>query len=229
MYTIMKTSIIIKMVLLLHVSITYCAAQTGVSTQKNISDFTAINAETKTQIYKGEAAIFGKQKDPDEGSSLLIINDMALSTGIIEFDLAGNRSEDAGPMSRGFLGLAFRIDENNSSYDCFYLRALNGRAENQLQRNHTVQYIAMPYFEWFKLRKETPGKYETYVDIAPNEWVHVKVVIDENRAEIYVNNATHPTLIVNELLSKEKNGKLALWVGPGTDAYFANLKITKTK
>ncbi|NJB71613.1 hypothetical protein GGR42_002075 [Saonia flava] len=225
----MKKLILLNSIFLTLLISNFGIAQLQVTTQENYKGLTFINVETQTGIYKGNAAVYGKQKGSEEGSGLIIINDIEFSTGVIEFDLAGSRAADAPAQMRGFLGLAFRISEDNSSYDCFYLRALNGRSDNQLQRNHTVQYIAPPDFEWSKLREESPGVYETYVDMVPKEWTHVKIIVEENRAEIYVHNATQPTMIVNSLLGKEKSGKLALWVGPGTDAFFANLKITKLK
>lgn len=228
MYTIMKKQISLTTILLVLFISNNCFGQLQTSTLEKPSDLTFINVETKNMVFKGKAAIYGKAKISETGNSLILINDITLSNGIIEFDMAGGRSVDAGPMSRGFLGLAFRISEDNTTYDCFYIRAANGRAKTQLQRNHTVQYISSPDFEWHKLRTETPGKYETYVDMVQLEWTHVKIIIKDNTAEIYVHNATQPTLVVGELLGSQKEGKLGLWVGPGTDAYFANLKITKT-
>ena len=224
----MKKSIHLKTILLVLLISNYCFAQLQVSNQESYSGLTFVNVETQAGTYKGQAAIYGKKKNPEKGSSLILINDIELSSGIIEFDLAGSRAEDSNPQSRGFLGLAFRVSDDNTAYDCFYLRAANGRADNQLQRNHTVQYMALPGYEWPKLRKETPGKYEAYVDMIPKEWTHIKVIIEDDSAEIYVHGSTQPTMIVNKLLGTKKSGKLALWVGPGTDAYFANLKITKT-
>lgn len=206
-------------------------AQIQISGNVSTTALSFVNLETKSLMFKGEAAIYGKQIDPKNGSSLMLIDGISLATGIVEFDMAGSRSEGSHPSSRGFLGVAFHVkkDKENEAYDCFYLRAANGRAEDQLQRNHTAQYVAVPSFEWPKLREESPGKYESYVDMVPNEWTHIKVVIKDDRAELYVHYALQPTLIVEGLLGKEKTGGIALWVGPGTDAYFANLKITKLK
>ena len=37
----------------------------------------------------------------------------------------------------------------------------------------------------------------------------------------------HPALIVNDLKhGADAAGAIALWVGPGTEAYFANLRVT---
>jgi hypothetical protein len=127
---------------------------------------------------------------------------------------------------RGFVGLAFRISTDRSHFECFYLRPKNGRAEDQLQRNHSVQYISIPGFPWQKLRSETPGKYESYVDLVPGQWTQVKIQVAGSRARLFVNGAEQPVLIVNDLKQTPANGSIALWVGVGTIAHFSELKVT---
>jgi hypothetical protein len=39
-----------------------------------------------------------------------------------------------------------------------------------VQRGHSAQYESEPEFPWDRLRAEAPGKYESYVDLAPGEW-----------------------------------------------------------
>jgi catechol 2,3-dioxygenase-like lactoylglutathione lyase family enzyme len=46
-------------------------------------------------------------------------------------------------------------------------------------------------------------------------------------ARLYVNAAERPTLIVNDLKQPVSSGAIALWVGQGTIAHFADLRITK--
>src|SRR6185436_13073565 len=102
-----------------------------------------------------------------------------------------------------------------------------GRANDQLRRNHSTQYISHPDWTWQRLRQETPGVYESYVDIEPGKWTHMKIVVDGKRAELYVNNAPRPVLIVNELKKGASAGAITLWIGNDTDAYFSNLTVTK--
>jgi len=85
----------------------------------------------------------------------------------------------------------------------------------------------MPEFPWNRLRAETPGKYESYVDLAPGDWTHVRIQIAGKRALLFVNDAKEPTLVVNDLKGTVDKGSIALWVGPGTIAHFAELKVTK--
>jgi hypothetical protein len=46
-------------------------------------------------------------------------------------------------------------------------------------------------------------------------------------ARLYINGAEQPTLIVNDLKQPIAKGAVALWVGPGTIAHFAHLKIAR--
>jgi hypothetical protein len=46
---------------------------------------------------------------------------------------------------------------------------------------------------------------------------------------MFVNRATQPCLIVNDLKLGAGEGAVALWSGPGTDGFFANLRVTPAK
>jgi len=158
---------------------------------------------------------------------IAIVRSTSFKNGTIEVELSGDRLPDSDPSYRGFVGIAFRLQEVDSTreYECFYLRPTNGRSDDQLRRNHSTQYVSEPGFPWQKLRKENPGEYESYVDLVPGEWTKIKIIVKEQRAWLYVNNFSQPCLIVNDLKRVAKTGKLALWIGAGTVAHFRNLKI----
>jgi len=107
----------------------------------------------------------------------------------------------------------------------FYLRPSNGRAPEQLTRNHSAQYVSDPDFTWQRLRTETPGKYESYVDLEPGVWTKIRIEVTGTKARLYVNGASQPCLIVNDLKRGESRGQIALWAHETTEAYFANLKV----
>lgn len=80
------------------------------------------------------------------------------------------------------------------------------------------------------MRKDYPEKYESYVDLVVGEWTKIRIEIEGNKAKLYVHNNAQPTLIVNDLkLGAENHGSIGLWVGPGTEAHFSNLEVTKSK
>ena len=160
-------------------------------------------------------------------SHLAIVKDSQFGNGTIEVEVSGQPAPGAQGGARGFVGIAWRLQEDRKTYDCFYLRPTNGRADDQERRNHTVQYISHPEWTWFKFRNETPSRYETYADIVPGEWIKVKITVDGEKARIYVNGAEQPTLLVNDVKSgADASGKVALWLEGSTIAHFRNLKIT---
>jgi hypothetical protein len=113
-----------------------------------------------------------------------------------------------------------------SSGVTFYLRPTNGRAEDQERRNHAVQYISHPAWTWDRMRKETPSRYEAYVDLQPAVWTKVRIEVRGDRARLYVHGNEQPTLVVNDVKTgASAKGAVALWLGPGTIAHFRNLRV----
>ena len=68
--------------------------------------------------------------------------------------------------------------------------------------------------------------YESYTDLVPGQWTKVRVEATGGKARLYVDGAGQPTLIVNDLKHGESEGAIALWIGPGTEGYFANLQVS---
>ena len=129
--------------------------------------------------------------------------------------------------ARGFVGIAFRLQPDNATYDAFYLRPTNGRAEDQERRNHATQYISHPEWTWSRLRSETPSRYESYVDLQPDTWTKIRIEVHGARGRLYVHGQQQPTLVVNDLKSgANKTGAVALWFESGTVAHFRNLRVT---
>jgi hypothetical protein len=162
-----------------------------------------------------------------EGGGIVVLPETSFHNGTIEVDLAGKPRAGAPSDARGFVGLAFRVAADPSKYECVYIRPTNGRADDQVRRNHSTQYISMPEYEWSRLRREAPGQYESYADLVPGEWTKIKIEVSGVTARLYVNDAPQPVLIVNDLKHGDSEGAVALWIGLGTEAYFANLRISK--
>ena len=157
---------------------------------------------------------------------LAVIEGLEFSNGIIELEMAGEPAPGAASGARGFVGIAFRLQNDMQTYDAFYLRPTNGRAEDQERRNHAAQYISHPEWTWFRLRRETPSKYESYVDLLPGVWTKVEIHVRGDRARLFVNDQEQPTLIVNDVKTGAAGkGSVALWIGPGTIAHFRALSV----
>lgn len=186
------------------------------------------NVRANLESYRGMSSasiIDAAPADVDDAGRTATVRGTSFQDGTIEVIVAGDTLANAPAQARGFVGIAFRVTDA-AHFECFYLRPKNGRSEDQLQRNHSTQYISVPGFPWDKLRSETPGKYESYVDLVPGEWTKLKIRVVGQTARLYVNGSEQPALIVNDLKQPLARGGIALWVGPGTIAHFANLKIT---
>jgi len=131
-----------------------------------------------------------------EGGGIAVLPGTTFRNGTIEVDLAGKPRAGAPAAARGFVGVAFRVTADALRYECFYIRPTNGRADDQVRRNHSAQYISIPDYEWLRLRKEAPGQYESYVDLVPGEWTKIKVQVSGAKARLYVNGAPQPVLVV---------------------------------
>lgn len=179
--------------------------------------------------YKGEQAIALEMPGmPTNEKTVAVLKGIDFHNGTIEATISGQPRANSGEGARGFVGIAFRVAADTSKMELFYIRPTNGRANDQVRRNHSTQYVSMPGFPWEKLRKETPEKYEAYADMVPAEWTKVKIEVKDETAKFYVNGASQPTLIVNDLKQgKDLRGSVGLWIGPGSLGHFADLKVTK--
>ena len=156
------------------------------------------------------------------------IKGIDLKEGIIEIKVLSRLLKTAPASARGFIGVAFHIDEQNSKFEGIYLRPTNGRAEDQLRRNHSIQYFSYPDYDFDRLRKEAEGVYESYADMGLNEWITMRIEVRGKQAKLFLNDNKQPSLFVNDLkLGDNVSGAIGLWVDGGTEGYFKDLKITK--
>ena len=192
---------------------------------------TLIGTRARAVSYRGRKAVELTEArtaaDTVAGlEEVALLDQPELGDGTIELWVAGTLAPGAPSDARGFVGLVFRSANDGSHFENFYLRPTNGRANDQLRRNHSAQYASLPDYPWFRLRKETPGKYESYTDLVPGRWTHVRVVVAGERASLYVNDAPQPTLVVNDLKLGAARGKIGLWIGSGTIGYFSRMVVT---
>lgn len=150
-----------------------------------------------------------------------------LESGTVEVKMLSRLLPSAPPFARGFIGIAFRVNESNSAYESIYIRPSNGRAADQFRRNHTIQYYAYPDFKFDRLREESKGEYESYSDIGLNEWITMRIEFEGKRAKLFLNDQAYPSFLVNEMLGKTQGGSVGLWVDIGTEGFFKELKISQ--
>jgi hypothetical protein len=171
-------------------------------------------------------------KDPTvataDAPTFVKIKGVEFKDGTIEVSVLSKLLPNAPSSARGFIGLAFRITSDNSKFESIYLRPTNGRADDQIRRNHSVQYFSFPDYDFDRFRKEAPEKYESYADMGLNEWIRMKIVVNGMQAKLFLNDNKQPTLLVNDLKhGADLSGGIGLWLDGGTEAYFADLKVQK--
>ena len=188
------------------------------------------NVKGEPSTWRGRRAIRLTEQPPPPGTkptaddSMAILSESDFGDGTIEVDLAGVPRPGAAEGARGFIGIAFHL-QDGSHYEYFYLRPTNGRADDQLRRNHAAQYVSHPDWPWFRLRDESPGKYESYVDLEPGVWTRIKIVVSGTEARFFVHESAQPVLVVHDLKLGKTRGKIALWIGLDTEGYFSNLVV----
>ena len=149
-----------------------------------------------------------------------------LKNGTIEVNVLSKLLPNAPDFARGFIGIAFRINDSNTKFESIYIRPVNGRADNQLQRNHSIQYFSYPDYDFDRFRKEAPGQYESYADMGLNEWIKLKIAVKGNQAKLFINDNKQPSLIVNDLKhGADMQGAIGLWVDVGTEGFFSDVSI----
>lgn len=174
-----------------------------------------------------EVRLAGAYRGPDMDTFALVPS-MDFHDGTIEVDVAGSPLSNALAGARGFVGVAFRIDVKGATFACegFYIRPTNGRAEDQVRRNHSTQYFSYPGYDFDRLRREAPDRYESYADLVPGEWTHLRIEVSGATARLYVGVAAQPVLIVNDLKrGPDAHGSVGLFVDNGTDGHFRNLSV----
>lgn len=154
------------------------------------------------------------------------IHNVHFTNGLIEVKVLSKLLPNAADSARGFIGLAFRINNDNTQFECFYIRPTNGRANMQLRRNRAVQYFSYPDFKYNVLRTISSGMYESYADMGLNEWIQLKIEVVNSQAKLYINNSKQPVLIVNDLKhGANAAGAIGLFVDIGTEGYFKDLVV----
>ena len=199
----------------------------------DVSRLVPVNVTITRVEYRGRSAVrvVGKTPTAPAGSgpyhTIAVVPNTSFRDGTIEADIAGMPLAGADTSVRGFVGIAFRVDSSAQKYAAFYLRPTNGRAQDQLRRNHATQYVSEPEFPWHRLRREQPGVYESYADLEPGVWTSVRIEVRQGVAQLYVNGSQQPVLIINDMKNPPAGGRIALWVGAGTDAHFSRLRVTQ--
>lgn len=194
----------------------------------NTKDLILVNVKADAVEYMGRKCVRLTNDTQKDGFALLRGTD-GFQDGSIEGDIALKIATPPPPFRMpGFFGIAFRAQPDASRYELFYLRPGNSGSDDQAVRNHSVQYISKPDFDWYGLRREWPSVYEAYAPLKLETWTKVRIDVKGRSAKLYMNGSENPSLVVDPLLGQDLRGSVALWGYPYEQAYFSNVHITNS-
>jgi hypothetical protein len=202
------------------------APQTAAPQQINLAEWLA-GGKLKA-VNRDVTALEGDKRgvkvSEKPGPGVVWIEGSDFDQGTIEIDVRGRDV-----LQQSFLGIAFH-GKDDKTYEAVYLRPFNFRAQDPDRHQHAVQYVAVPDYDWPRLRKEFPEEFENPVDasVAPTDWVPLRVVVKGNALQIFVGKVNAPTLEVRKLGTLDQ-GLIGLWVGNNSDGDFMNLRVTPMK
>jgi len=134
------------------------------------------------------------------------LKDVTFSDGTIEFDV--------NTVGRGMPGVAFR-QQDERNFELLYLRPDPNCPAFRACIQYAPQTHGVLLWDFFP-------QYENRAPLRENGWNHIRMVVSGRRMNVFVDDATAPTLQVGRLEGDAMKGGLRLQ-GPGT---FANMVIT---
>ena len=152
--------------------------------------------KAKVQEYKGKTAIFleGSRRPIQPG--LAYFNDLVFENGIIECDIASS-------VKRAYVGIAFRV-QSEDSYELIYFEP------HRSGKWDAIQYD--PVFNGSSTWQlhHGPG-YQAEAEIPAKRWFHAQIVVRGLRAEVYLDDASIPSLVVDKLQHGYGKGYVGVW------------------
>ena len=161
----------------------------------------------ETRSYLGREAMFLERAQ-------ITLKDEVFSEGVIEFELAAEKPS-------GFVGVNFRADELGNS-EQFYVRF------HQSGHPDSTQYLAkMNGLASWQLHAGPNDA--AAVSLGTGQWIPIRIVVEKDKADIFVRDMNKPLLHIPELRSDNETGTVTFYAFDRPEkhvgAYFSNLKI----
>ncbi|WP_420552888.1 hypothetical protein [Tenacibaculum aiptasiae] len=156
--------------------------------------------------YKGKDAIYLQ-------AGSITLKDKTFLNGTIEFDIF-LKEEPAFP------GVYFRTTKSLDSEQWYMRPHLSGKPDAN-QAAPTTKGIS-PWQLYFGKKYSFPHKYKF------DDWTHVKLVVNDNKAQVYLDYSDKPNLSWN-LFNPTQEGGISFRGGNSSGLHLANIKITPNK
>lgn len=191
--------------------------------------FSAVHTEISWTTVDGQPALRVIKRDKIESAdenTYAKVDGLQLHNGVIEAKHMSRLLPDAPSHARGFLGIVFRANESDSEFESFYVRPTNGRdCTDPVRKAHGCQYFSYPGYTFSYFREFGITKYEAPVDLALGEWFTLKAIIQNERAEFYLNGQR--ALLVEAMKhGTGQRGSVGIFVDIGTEAFVSEISVT---
>jgi len=196
-------------------------------------NFTPVHVLAEDAMLEGRRVLRVVKKDKiniyDE-NTYAKVNGLQFHNGVIEVRLLSRLLPDAPDFARGFIGIVYRANADDSEFESFYVRPTNGRScTDAVRKAHGCQYFSYPGYTFSYFREYGITKYEAEVDTDLNEWITLKAVIENEHAVFYLNQNPEPVLVVKDMKhGVGERGFVGIFVDIGTEAFVSELKVTCT-
>ena len=197
--------------------------------KNTVDEFENIHTAMSDVLLDGEQTIRVVKADKimqfDE-NTLVRLKDCGFHNGTIKVKMLSRLLPDAPDFARGFIGIVYRVNDNNSEFESFYIRPTNGMTDDPVRKSHGCQYFSYPGYTFSYFREFNITKYEAPIHNGLDEWVQLKAVIRDETAEFYLNDEPEPVLTVKDMKhGKDARGSVGFFSEIGTEAFFKDLEI----
>ena len=155
--------------------------------------------------YKGKNAIYLQ-------AGAITLKNTKFLNGTIEFDIFLKEEQ-------AFPGIYFRA--NNSDSEQWYIRPHQSGNPDANQAAPAVKGIS-PWQLYFGEKYSFPYEYKY------DDWTHVKLIVNDDKAQVYLDYAEKPNLSWN-LFHEPKSGAIIFRGGNRSGMHLANISINKNK
>ncbi len=197
--------------------------------KNTVDEFENIHTAMSDVLLDGEQTIRVVKADKimqfDE-NTLVRLKDCDFHNGTIKVKMLSRLLPDAPDFARGFIGIVYRVNDNNSEFESFYIRPTNGMTDDPVRKSHGCQYFSYPGYTFAYFREFNITQYEAPIHNGLDEWVQLKAVIRDETAEFYLNDEPEPVLTVKDMKhGKDARGSVGFFSEIGTEAFFKDLEI----
>lgn len=193
------------------------------------SEFETVYSSAENTVLNGENVIRAVKSDKimqfDE-NTIVRLKDCDFHNGVIKVKMLSRLLPDAPDFARGFIGIVYRVNENNSEFESFYIRPTNGMTDDPVRKAHGCQYFSYPGYTFAYFREFGITGYEAPIHNKLDEWVELKAVVQNETASFYLNGEKEPVLTVTDMKhGKDARGSVGFFCEIGTEAFFKDLEI----